>query len=759
MPTFREFYRAINRREPFPWQDRLAKDVAANEAWPSQIGVPTGLGKTACLDIAVWWLASQADRAPAHRSAPTRIWWVVNRRLLVDATANHSESIRKALEAALEARSDDSAGVVGAVAARLKSLAAAPSPSPLEVIRLRGGVASRIPTDPSRPAVILCTLPMFGSRLLFRGYGSSNPAIDAAMAGTDSLILLDEAHLAPHLFSLIPALKECAPAKQTVLCEQRSNPKIVALTATGDPNEANRFDLDSDDRAHPIVRQRLDAPKPISLRIVSKPETANQLGRNLANEALKLIEAAPEPTSCLVFANTPSTARAVFNRIRRLISPPSADVLLLTGLSREKESELTRARILDSIEGMSSDRKAKVARSRHLVVVATQTLEVGADIDAECLVTESCGVRSLTQRLGRLNRLGRFLRASGTYVHIPPPKSRRRGGIEDWPVYGTEPSSVLQRLKEEESRNPDGKVTLSPRNIEKVLGPPMDRPQRAPEILYGLLWEWMKTTKVPEGAAPVEPYFSGIAEAEYRVSVVWRAHIPESGLHLWPRIRAKEAVDIPVSEAREVFSNEEIHRLSPDGLTVKTCQGQDLHPRDKIIVPVDRGLLDEFGWNPLSESPVEDLTLGKHGLPLDPAPIERLCGISVGKRIETALGEGPDAKDIDEDTRNDAVIQILEEVRDSPPVGWSVDRWSSFISSLHIKVVTPVNEVPRLRVRVDRRRDRQLSDDGDERSLGKTAISLQEHCTTVGRLAGLIANKLGVGREPKGGGPAGRPLP
>ena len=64
LPTFAEFYRAINGREPFPWQARLAGLVAEEERWKSEIGVPTGLGKTACLDIAVWWLASQAGARP-----------------------------------------------------------------------------------------------------------------------------------------------------------------------------------------------------------------------------------------------------------------------------------------------------------------------------------------------------------------------------------------------------------------------------------------------------------------------------------------------------------------------------------------------------------------------------------------------------------------------------------------------------------------------------------------------------------------------
>ena len=110
------------------------------------------------------------------------------------------------------------------VADRLRSLSADPSAPPLEVIRLRGGVPSRSPTDPSQPAILLSTLPMYGSRLLFRGYGSTRSMrpIDAAMAGTDSLVILDEAHLAPHLMGLLPALSDCSPGSLPLLADARS---------------------------------------------------------------------------------------------------------------------------------------------------------------------------------------------------------------------------------------------------------------------------------------------------------------------------------------------------------------------------------------------------------------------------------------------------------------------------------------------------------------------------------------------------------
>ena len=157
-----------------------------------------------------------------------------------------------------------SAEAVAAVAARLRSLSADASGVPLEVIRLRGGIASGRPTDPSRPAVLLATLPMYGSRLLFRGYGSSRSMrpVDAALRRYRQLGHPGRGALgAPTCGALLPALADCTPSALTILGADRSRPSVVALTATGDAGGHDRFDLDADDEAHPIVRQRLGRGK------------------------------------------------------------------------------------------------------------------------------------------------------------------------------------------------------------------------------------------------------------------------------------------------------------------------------------------------------------------------------------------------------------------------------------------------------------------------------------------------------------------
>ena len=736
LPTFAEFYRAINRREPFPWQTRLAALVAKEERWKNEIGVPTGLGKTACLDIAVWWLASQAERAPRRRTAPTRIWWVVNRRLLVDSTADHARRMADTLKDPAVGKLDEGARqVVRRIADRLRSFWVDADAAPLDVIGLRGGIASRSPTDAARPTIILCTLPMYGSRVLFRGYGSRRRSVDAAMAGTDSLVLLDEAHLAPHLKSLVPALAECHPRAREFLGGGRARPQLVALTATGDAGTSERFDLDAYDEAHAVVRQRLDAAKPLRLQIRAGDPT-----KHLADAALDLVDRSPRAVACLVFANSPRTARGTFDRLRKAKSLAGADVLLLTGLSREREAQASRERILDPDAGMAAGRDPET-RARHLVVVATQTLEVGADVDAECLVTEACGVRALTQRLGRLNRLGRFPHARATYVHLPPPRRRgAKGTTETWPVYQSEPAKVLERLQA--AQGEDGAVNLSPRVVGAILGTPGDDPGRAPEVLPGLLWEWTKTTTPPDGEAPVEPYFSGIAAPRFSVSLLWRVHVPDAGKRLWPRPRDREAIDVPLEEVRKIFAGEEVCRIGADGVTVETAAADDLRPGDRLVLPTDRGLMDEFGWNPSCSAEVADASLQDLGLPLDARAIERLCGLDLGQLAATALGLVDDADEGEADQAQ-AVQEILDSIRSTPtPTGWMHEEWESYTGELTPILLRPRNEVPRLPVR--RRREEMPNDDFDEFSLGPAAVELDRHGDAVGRRARMIAERLGL---------------
>ncbi len=748
MPAFPDFYRAINGRMPFPWQARLASIVGTDARWPAEVGVPTGLGKTGCLEIALWWLASEAHLDSSMRRAPTRIWWVVNRHLLVDATAVHAEYLACALRRPDTLDGEGATGIASNVAHRLRSLSVGHAAAPLDVIRLRGGVSPEMPNDPSCPTVLLCTLPMYCSRLLFRGYGSRLRSVDAAMAGTDSLVLLDEAHLATHLTRLIPALAECAPAASDVLPAWRSRPVQVSLTATGNQEPVSRLDLDEEDLRHPDVRQRLGAAKSLELRNLatgsSRPKS-DQVSRLLADAAHELVRKAADPASFLVFANTPDTAREAFGRLCRKVGNSGTEVLLLTEWMREREAQEMRNRLLDSVHGMAAMREAGIGRKRHLVVVATQTLEVGADLDVEYLVTEQCGVRALTQRLGRLNRLGRHPRARAIYLHLPPPSDGENDvGKADWPVYGAEPQMVMKRL--EKACGADGRVALPPGRIAEILGAPSDDPGLVPDVMPEILREWTKTTVPPDGEAPVEPYFDGLATPRYNVSLIWRVHVPGDGGRLWPRATDRESISVPISEVREALrDDEDICRLASDGVTVEQADGVGaLTPNDCIVLPSDRGLLDEFGWNPQACEPVVDVSLTGKGVPLDPVAIERLCGVTnLHSLIERATGQMRDEDGPDQADRGEAAAEILEAVRAAPePLGWHAKGWNNFVGSLTAQVVNSRHEVARLQVARPIAETRV--DEFDEHSIAVETQDLDSHGQAVAERAHSIAKRIGI---------------
>ena len=67
---FTPFIRELYGRDPFPWQQGLVDRVLADGDWPDLIDVPTGLGKTSTLDIAVFVAAATAAQDRRRSTGP-----------------------------------------------------------------------------------------------------------------------------------------------------------------------------------------------------------------------------------------------------------------------------------------------------------------------------------------------------------------------------------------------------------------------------------------------------------------------------------------------------------------------------------------------------------------------------------------------------------------------------------------------------------------------------------------------------------------
>jgi CRISPR-associated endonuclease/helicase Cas3 len=242
---FPRFFRQVYGEDPFPWQRALVARVLEEGRWPEAVDVPTGMGKTSLIDVAVFAAAASPE------AGRRRVFFVVDRRLVVDEAYEHALRLRDALGSA--------AGICGEVARRLRQRGDDPGAAVLEVTRMRGGVtwSWRWLERPDRHAVITGTVDQVGSRLLFRGYGVGEylRPVDAALTGTDSLVIIDEAHLAE---SFVRTIRHAAAAEPGGPWRP---PAIITMSATTALRPGTRVhQVSVADEQDERAAQRLHAP-------------------------------------------------------------------------------------------------------------------------------------------------------------------------------------------------------------------------------------------------------------------------------------------------------------------------------------------------------------------------------------------------------------------------------------------------------------------------------------------------------------------
>ena len=632
---FAAFFREVHGTGPFPWQEALLDHVLAG-GWPALIDVPTGLGKTATLDVAVF--ASAMGAAQARR----RVFLVVDRRLIVDQAYEHAGRIQQALATA------PPGSTCHAVAARL-AMPGDGGPV-LDVTRMRGG------TDwswlwlerPDRHAIITGTVDQVGSRLLFRGYGVGEQLrpIDAALAGTDSLIIVDEAHLSD------PFLSTLAGITQLDRPGIVRAPVVVAMSASPGEQHPATHRISAADERHPVASKRLNAPKRLHLLTIpgAKATARDNMAAAMTQQATQI--GGPGRVTGVV-ANTVAMARAVFTRLQATVPDP-AHCVLLTGRIRPVDRDYLLAEWLPRI-------RAGAARDpgQALYVVATQTIEVGADIDLDAMVTESAALPALIQRLGRVNRRGDQDDAPVIIVHSDALDDRVYGDarLRTWEWLKTLPGTTELKAGKHAAALKEG-TGASPAQLRRLLDhlPASDlaamRPARpyAPLVWAGTLDAWARTSPAPHPDVPVAPYLHGIEAGEPTASLVWRAGLPARRSRRLARSRravpaqrqrgpgtarqhhpplarqpAKSRLRPGTADADAQLSDSESQApgspaseapdASPGGTALRyggpggseAISPSQLQAGDLIIVPVSRGGCDRFGWDPASPSAVTDV--------------------------------------------------------------------------------------------------------------------------------------------------------
>ena len=529
---FAEFFTKLWNKPPFAWQQALADRVLerAEAPWPDAIALPTASGKTACLDIAVFALAVQARRLAQKRiiTAPRRVFFVVDRRVIVDEAYERACLLAEKLEQAKE-------GILRRVADNLRQIA--DDTRPLATYVLRGGMyrSEAWARNPLQPTVVASTVDQIGSRLLFRAYGrgSGTWPLYAGLIANDSLLLLDEAHCAQPFLQTLQAVRRFQTWAHAPLgrCFYP-----VVMSATPPSGMEDVFEDQSDERldaSHPLGRRQL-AHKPAVLETVEQAkggQATQVLAQALAEAGVALVNA--QRRAIVVFVNRVATARETY---RTLHNRDDIDAVLLTGRMRPVDKDATVQRHLTPLH---SNRSEKRVLEKPLIVVATQTLEVGADLDFDGLVTECASLDALRQRFGRLNRMGRPIEAraailirgdqAGTTTEKKPEAPKGKKETYDDPVYGralTETWAWLHKHK-----NKKKEIDFGIAHLDRLLptgdalaalnAPVLD----AAVMLPAHVDCWAQTAPQPRPSPDVAPFLRGPRENVVDVQVCWRADL------------------------------------------------------------------------------------------------------------------------------------------------------------------------------------------------------------------------------------------
>lgn len=718
---FTEFIRDVHSFSPFRWQERLLKRVATygwgnpddptnnTEGRTDLLGLPTAAGKTSLIDIAVFHLALQQAQRVERRTAPLRVFFVIDRRIVVD------EAYRRACRLAGKLR-EATQGILKEAADALRSYSGVPDADPLHVAIMRGGMYrdDSWAWSPAQPTVCVSTVDQIGSRLLFRGYGLSEyqRPVHAGLIGCDSLIILDEAHISHPFVETLMAIRrygggdwcEVKPAVATPLV-------FVQMTATPYLG-SNPFNLIESDRSDTLLNARLTSSKRALLAEVKTTAITKKMPRaeqrrieagnstefieRIVEEAKKLagLDRPAQPTAehvprqrrrvtietetitpdvpphyvVGIVVNRVATARAIFEKLSALRGQnelPSCLAVLLTGRVRpyDRDELLLRVGVNGQPTGwlryIRADRKAEDRLDRPLFVVATQTVEVGADLSFDALVTELASLDALRQRFGRLDRLG--TRGVSKAVIITR-KDKVASGAHD-SVYGDALPLTWAQLQEwatVEGRGItrktvvdfgidalapklDGLRQRDPAALQAVCAPV----KHAPVMLPAHVDTWCQTCPTPTADPDVALFLHGRDSGLADVQVVWRADLPEAldeacqdsyvatvslvpptsleslpvpiwdvqawlmGKAFLPTLTDLEGIEaVEENGRREMWdytARSVLRWHGPDDKRTKLILPKDIRPGETIVVPSAYGGCDQFGWNPQSTARVCDI--------------------------------------------------------------------------------------------------------------------------------------------------------
>ncbi len=542
--TFQRMLGLKGDETAFPWQIALLARLQSGIEHRLTLDVPTGLGKTSVMTA---WLMAKALGA----ELPRRLICVVDRRAVVDQATREAERLRDWVEANPDVL--DSLGLAG---------------KPLPISTLRGQFADNRHwlSDPTLPSIVVGTVDMVGSRLLFEGYGVSRKMrpYHAGLLGVDTLFALDEAHLVPPF----EAILERVVAPETSLRRSSHSEKLlprsvlVSLSATGRAASGDIVQINEEDLNHIEAGKRLRAEK--RLRLIEPDGDNDDLVDRLAEEAWTL-SGLPESDQIsahrriIVFCNSRQTAMKVEQAVVELAkahklkgtSERKIETQLFVGARRVRE----RQEVEDWLEEHGFLAGSKPSIDLPAFVFATSAGEVGVDLDADHMVGDLVAFERMIQRFGRVNRRGRGAAEIRVLMQRDVPnkqeaaalkkalaKAERQRGAKDHEVvraFDLAPKyrAALESLPvHDNSKSHDASpeafrqlkiFAQANKSIADILTAATTPAPLRPELTRPILDSWSMTSLEKHSARPlVAPWLRGWVDDEPQTTVVWRMYLP-----------------------------------------------------------------------------------------------------------------------------------------------------------------------------------------------------------------------------------------
>ena len=559
------------------------------------------------------------------------------------------------------------------------------------------------------------------------------------------------------------------------------------------------FTLDGEDWHHKLLEARLKCAKPAEIVTVNDNKedpraTQTAFVELLASKARALMAAMRGTSGAPVVGivvNRVGTARQIFEQ---LCCEDGADGVLLTGRIRSFERDELLKMYLPRMKAA----RAPDANPRPLYVVATQTIEVGADLDFDALVTEAAALDALRQRFGRLNRLGMRENSRAVIVYVKSGK-----GSEPDPVYGEALAETCEWMEKLGAKRKGkkrtqgvkmldfgiqamGKLLPSSDKLEKLLAPT----RQAPVLMPAHVDMLVQTSPAPLVEPEVSAYLHGIESQPEDVQIIWRADLPGilgqeeedcmiNTVAMLPPIQL-EAVAVPVWAARAFLKGSlrgdiadvEGGAGASDGQVrtrhtryavrwrgvegSRVIDADDVRPGDTLVVPASYGGYDRFGWSPGCDQPVRDIAdyvalqqRGKHVLRVHGDVISQWFeagNSSEGipetiKALQNALARS------EQEDLSEVCDDVIERLVEIPHLKTEIREALIALRRNRRELVYPTVENPQGILLQERRNvPLEFSDEDDGSSLTREVL-LENHCKGVGELAERFAASSGLAAE------------